>query len=385
MRHATYGLAFTASLFLSACGGGGSGTTPITSATPTGTASQAQSETAISAANSLGEPMKSLAGYNASSSPQSVARGSESLALNTCQAYAGGGSSEFFSPDRNNDPNSTEAAYFYDSACAQPARDIVRLITSTGSSSENVSETTKVFALNNPTPSATRTDAIVLTNARFDPYGYPVAASGFDRVATGSLTVAGSSTTDSGVELVMLPGSGTQSFCGDSAGYNASGIGTLGETFGWQGGVFTTGTRTVNADGSVTWNATHTGSTVKGAVGSIAIATATQNTACPITTPTFTLTGGTTQGSYTIPTVATYQGGLLVNLQISNATLANGTTLNVTTNGTASPTSNLFITGTIANAGTPIATFNVDAFGDGTLTMTAGGAQYVLTDWHVVK
>jgi hypothetical protein len=332
MRHASYGLALTASLLLAACGGGGggSGTTPVPSAAPSSQTSQTQSENAISATNALGEPMKSLTSYN-------------------------------------------------------PARDIVRVRTSTGSSSETVNETSNVFAPNNGTPTATRTDTIVLTNASFDQYGYPIAASGFDRVATGSMAVSGSSTTDSDVELVMLPGSGTQSFCGDSAGYNATGIASLGETFGWQGGVFTTGTRTVNGDGSVTWNATHSGSTVKGAIGSLSIATGTQNTACPITTPMFTLSGGTTQGAYTIPTVATYQGGLLVDLQIANATLANGTTLNVTTNTSVSPTSNLFITGSIASGGTQVATFNVDAFGDGTLTVTSGGAQYVVTDWHVVK
>ena len=97
MRHATYGLALTASLLLTACGGGSSGssTTPLTSSTPgsqSGTTSQSQSESAISATNALGEPMKSLTSYNNSSSPQSVARGTESLKLNTCQTYSGGGS-----------------------------------------------------------------------------------------------------------------------------------------------------------------------------------------------------------------------------------------------------------------------------------------------------
>ena len=76
---------------------------------------------------------------------------------------------------------------------------------------------------------------------------------------------------------------------------------------------------------------------------------------------------------------------MLVNLQVTNATLANGTTLNVTTNTSVSPTSNLFITGTVASSGAQVASFNVDAFGDGTLTVSSSGAQYVVTDWHVVK
>ena len=117
----------------------------------------------------------------------------------------------------------------------------------------------------------------------------------------------------------------------------------------------------------------------------LAISAGTQNTACPIATPMFTLTGGTSTGTYTIPTVATFKSGLLTGLTINNAGLANGTTLSVTTNAGVSPTSGNFISGVIANGGTQVATFNVDAFGDGTLTMSAGGSQYVIVDWHVVK
>jgi hypothetical protein len=99
----------------------------------------------------------------------------------------------------------------------------------------------------------------------------------------------------------------------------------------------------------------------------------------------FTLAGGTSLGAYSIPTIATYKSGLLIGLTISNATLAGGLALNVTTNTSVSPTSPQFISGTVASGSTPLATFNVDAFGDGTLTMSAGGTQYVITDWHVVK
>jgi len=135
----------------------------------------------------------------------------------------------------------------------------------------------------------------------------------------------------------------------------------------------------------VTWNATHSGSTSKGAIGALSIVTGSQNTSCPITTPKFTLAGGTVVGSYTIPTVATYKLGLLVNLSVTGATLANGNTLNITTNGGVAPTSSLFITGIIGNGSNPIATLNVNAFGDGTLTMAPGGTVYTVTDWHVVK
>lgn len=385
MHHATPGLALAAALALAGCGGGGSSATPTTVPSGASGATQSQSENAIATTNAVGEPMKSLTSFNSASSPQAEARTTQSLALNTCVAYAAGGSYEFFSPDKNGDPNSTEAVYSYDGACAQPARDVVRVWSSTGASSESVTETTKIFAPGNGTPSATRTDTIKVASATFDQYGYPVPATGFDRVATGNLAVAGANTINADFELVMLPGTASSgSFCGDAAGYNVTGIAALGETFGWQG-VTSAGTRTVNADGSVTWTATHAGSTSKGAVGSLSIATGTPNTGCPIASPLFSLAGGTSGGSYSIPTVATYKAGLLIGLTIANASLANGTTLNVTANTNVSPTSNLFISGTIANGTTQVATFAVDAFGDGTLTMSAGGTPYVITDWHVVR
>jgi hypothetical protein len=386
MRTISLGLALTAALIVAGCGGGGS-TPAAPSSSGSGSGATTMSETAVSTTNAVGAPMNSLSDYNnATSSLQSVARSTQSITLNTCQTTAAGGSSEFFSPDKNGDPNSTEQQYFYDSACSSLARDIVRIWTSTGTSSETVNRTAKIYAAGNGTAIATRTDAETLVNATFDQYGFAIPADGFARSNAGMLQYSGTNSVASDDELVIgaLSGGG-ESFCGDSAGYNVNGIPSLGETFGWQGGVFSGGTRVVNGDGSVTWTATHAGSTAKGAIGALSISVGTQNTACPVTTPQFTLAGGTSLGTYSIPTTATYKSGLLIGLTIANATLANGTTLSVTTNTGVSPMSNLFITGIISSAGASVATFTVDAFGDGTLTMSAGGTQYVVTDWHVVK
>ncbi len=386
MRTISLGLALTAALIVTGCGGGGS-TPAAPSSSGTGSGSTTMSETAVSTTNAVGTPMNSLSDYNnASSSLQSVARSTQSITLNTCETTSSGGSYEFFAPDKNGDPNSTEQQYFYDSACSSLARDIVRIWTSTGTSSETVNRTAKIYAAGNGTSIATRTDAETLRNATFDQYGFAIPADGFARSNAGTLQYSGTNAVASDDELVMsaLSGAG-ESFCGDSAGYNVNGVAALGETFGWQGGVFSGGTRVVNGDGSVTWTAAHAGSTAKGAIGSFSIGVGTQNTACPITTPMFTLAGGTSLGSYNIPTTATYKSGLLIGLTIANATLANGTTLNVTTNTGVSPMSDLFITGVISSAGASVATFTVNAFGDGTLTMSAGGTQYVITDWHVVK
>lgn len=392
MRSATLGFALAAALIVTGCSGGGSSSsTPSApssgSNTGTSSATQTQSENAISAANAVGDPVKSLTTYNSATSGLSAdARSPQSVTLGTCQTNPSGGSFEFFSPDKNNDPNSTEQQYFYDASCTQLARDETRIWTSTSSSSETVTHTTKIYALGNTTPSAVRTDNATILNATFGQYGFPNTNNGFDRAETDTLNIAGSNTIDAGYEIVLLPVSGgSQSFCSDSAGYNATGFQNLNETLGWQGGVFSTGTRTVNGDGSVTWNATHAGSASKGSIGSLSLGVSSENTACPISKPMFTLSGGTALGSYSIPTVATYKSGLLIGLTITNATLSSGNTLNVTTNGNVSPMSNLFITGTLTNGTTQLATFSVDAFGDGTLTITSSGAQYVITDWNVVK
>ena len=378
-------LTLAATLAFAGCGGGGgSSTTPpvtVGGSTQQQQSSTTQSEDAVNAANALGTPVKSFTSFDNSITAQSTMnRSAQSIKLGTCTNGV-----EFFAPDKNNDPSSTEKQYFYDSACTELARDTVRIYTMNGTS-ETVNRTESIYAIGNSTPSAVRTDSVAFANATFGTYGYPVPVDGFAESATGTLNIAGSRTMASDEELVMMPASnGTNAFCSDSAGYNATGIQSLGETFGWQGGVLNGGTRTINADGSVTWQATHAGSTSKGAIGSLSILAGTPNTTCPITTPQYTLSGGTSTGAYTIPMTVTYKSGLLENLTITNATLANGDTLNVSTNSNVLPTSSTFVTGTLSNGGTQIATFAVDAFGDGTLTVTKSGAQFVITDWHVVK
>jgi hypothetical protein len=145
------------------------------------------------------------------------------------------------------------------------------------------------------------------------------------------------------------------------------------------------GTRTVNSDGSITWNFTHAGSTYTGPIGGLSIQAGVQNTNCPITTPMFTLAGGTQKGSFNLPVQATFNAGILTNLTVSNGTLANGDALNVSTNSGVSPSDEHFISGTLAKSGTTIANFNVNAFGDGTLVVAASGKAYDIEDWHVVK
>jgi|GEM_PF-964909 len=382
-----------ATVALAACSGGGSGgSLPSGSGGGgTGTTTQSTNEQAVAATNGVGTPVKNFASYEASisTSTSSAAASNVRFATTASAATASGACKsgvEFFSPDTAGDSNSTETKLFYDLACTDLARDTVRIYTASSSTAETVSRTEMLYAMNNGTPIATRTSTEAIAGATFDSFGFPITADGFTRSATSQLAIAGSKTISSGDELVMqAAASGTNGFCDDSAGFNVTGSTTLGETFGWAGGVLAGGTRTVNSDGSVTWTATHAGTGYKAPIGGLSLAVGTLNTSCPIATPAFTLAGGTSDGTYSIPVVATFKSGILQSLTVTNATLSNGNTLSISTTPGALPSSSSFITGTISQSGTQVATFSVDAFGDGVLTVTKTGAQFVITDWHVVK
>ncbi|MBV8148033.1 MAG: hypothetical protein JO092_02945, partial [Candidatus Eremiobacteraeota bacterium] len=85
-----------------------------------------------------------------------------------------------------------------------------------------------------------------------------------------------------------------------------------------------------------------------------------------------------------IPLVVMFRHGMLTYLSVRHATLPNGDTLNVRTTGGRRGQRN-YIDGSLRNGGTPIATFAVNAFGDGELTITSTGAEYRIIDWIVVK
>jgi hypothetical protein len=376
---------------LTGCGGGGAAggnsTLPPASGGSTMQSAQTQTEDAIDTANDVGTPMKDFASYD--SDTTSPAQGTLLRTQGAVRETAGDGTCsngvEFFAPDKNGDANSTERIDFYDNGCTAMARDAVRIYSSSGANSETVQRTVSLYALNSTSASAVRSETVNYINATFDKFGYPVLAGGFARTHTGELSVSGVKTIDGDGELVVEPSSGSAStFCSDSAGFNATGDASLNETFGWAG-VMPSGTRTLNSDGSVTWQTTHTGSTYTSAIGGLSIQAGVQNASCPISTPMFTLAGGTVKGQYNLPITATYDHGILTNLTIQNASLTNGDTLNVQTNSGVSPGDPHFISGTLAKSGSTIASFNVDAFGDGVLVVASTGKQYQIEDWHVVK
>ena len=385
MRTSTF-VTLAAALALAGCGGGSqlAGTLPGGGGNPGGGGGgSATSDVAVSSFNALGTPVKSVSDDSNTLAPKAGSGGQNSFVpTNGCDAGV-----ELLAPDRNGDPNSTEAEYFYDTACTQLAHDAVRIFKATGSGSESIGTTTKMYAKGNGSVIAQRSDAATIENATFDQYGFPLPASGFERQRTGTLDISGVKSVDSAGEFVMLPSSGsTNTVCSDTAGFNATGIPALDETFGWAGGDLPGGTRVANSSGSVTWAGTHSGTVYKASIGGLAIVTGTPNGTCPIETPMFTLNGGTALGGYTIPLSVTFDAlGELTNLTVTNAQLASGATLNVVTNASIPPATVGFVSGTIARDGKQIATFQTDAFGDGTLTVTATGRQFVVTDWHVIR
>ena len=382
--------ALLAATTLTACGGAGGASGSLTPPAGGGSTASVQSQTedSINTANAVGAPVSDVSSYNESMSSPLQSNGrivTDAVTIKTLGDGTCNNGIEFFSPDKKGDANSTERIVFYDNGCTQMQSDAVRIFTSTGANSETVQRTVSRYALSGTTPSSVRSETVNFSNATFDQFGYPIYKNGFDRTHTGELDVNGVKTIDGDGEIVVQPFSGSSStYCSDSAGFNATGNASLSETFGWAG-LIAGGTRTINSDGSISWNFTHTGTTYTGPIGGLSIQAGVQNTSCPIATPMFTLAGGTAKGSFNLPVQATYNNGVLSNLTITNGALANGDTLNVVTNSGVSPADEHFISGTLAKSGSTIANFNVNAFGDGTLVVAASGKAYPIEDWHVVK
>jgi hypothetical protein len=378
--------AMLAALLLSGCGGGTSSGSNIPSANQPSLSQPQSSEEGIAATNAAGVSAKSLTDFNTDTvspivSTQTDVRGISSAGSGVCH-----NGQEFWAPDKNGTTNSTETQYFYDSACTQLARDMVRVYTPIGTNAETLSRTTTLYPSGSASASAVRTDSVVILNAQFNAFGFPLAATGYSRSVTGELNLAGVKTIVSDNEIVMAPASGAvNAFCGDSAGYNATGFAALNATLGWNS-VLSGATRTVHSDGSITYAMTHAGTAFSGPIGSLSIAPGAQNSACPISKPMFTLAGGTALGSYNYPVVVTYMGGIIQNFSITNGQAANGDTINASTNTSLPPTNPQYITATITNpSAVTVATIAVDAFGDGSVTIVSSGKQFTITDWHVVK
>lgn len=169
-------------------------------------------------------------------------------------------------------------------------------------------------------------------------------------------------------------------YCQSSAGYSLNGIPSLDATFGWAGGAVSGGRTSGGRDATV-WSANASGAVVQSPIGGLSVSRTGAATNCPITAPAFVLHGGTSENAFSLPISMAFKHGRLANLIVVNGRFANGESLEVTTASNRQP---LEVNGVIARGRTRVATLRTDASGNGTLTITSTGAQYIVADWIVV-
>lgn len=197
------------------------------------------------------------------------------------------------------------------------------------------------------------------------------------------LSGAGDKRVISGSDLVMQPGfGGVTDFCQSSAGYSVTGIPSLDVTFGWESGAFSGGFRAADSRGFATWSAHAGGEIVQGGIGALSIRRSAGSASCPMTSPAFTVAGADVSNAFSIPITLTFHRGELSNLNVAHATFANGESLDAST---AAARRSVETSGIVRKGRTQVAGFQANALGDGILTITSTGAQYVINDWIVVS
>jgi hypothetical protein len=289
-----------------------------------------------------------------------------------------------FAPDRNGDPNSDETLHFYDGRCRWIARDVVRHYAGAGPNDQTIRESVWLFPLGSSTPMAGRSETLKISSATFPASGRAPLRDGFRLIGSSRLSSAGKQIA-SNSEVVMLPGQGTVTdYCQASAGYSISGIPSLDETFGWQSAAFSGVARATDGQGFATWSATENGDTAQGPIGSLSIAQRAVNAACPMTASTFSLGGAAAKNAFSMPIILTFHRGTLLSLTVANAKMLDGETFDATTATGRQPSDRAYVSGTVKGSHAQIATFHTDAFGDGALTITSTGAQYIIADWIVI-
>ncbi|MDQ2864778.1 MAG: hypothetical protein M3R51_00990 [Candidatus Eremiobacteraeota bacterium] len=390
-----------AGLLLAACGGGSNGggiaPTSFPSSTPTLGPSNPPSQSppptpspvpsglaiadSIAGANGVGSQIANTTIFAGSPTGGSGSGG-------VCNVLPNGGSTLFYRPDRNNDANSLQTRTFFDSACQQLQSDAVRIFHPQTPNTETVNLTTTI------NPSAGATSGIITlnqtlsySNTTFDINGFPNFTTGYNLSARTQTLIDHVDTIDSADEILSEAQNGAVvPFCSNAVGYKATGS-LSGQTYAWSGQTDpTNGSRTTNTDGSVTVSEVHLGTPYNGSVGAFTIVAGTPNQTCPIGTPEFTLSGGTASASYRLPISMTFLNGTITNVTVMNATFSANLTLNVVTSKTLPPSDPNFIVGTMKDShGTTVSTFNVNAAGKGSLTITLNSSNpYAIQNFRVL-
>ncbi len=264
-------------------------------------------------------------------------------------------------------------AYYYDARCRSLAVQIVRTTSQTSPGSATMLESASFFGRGHTTPLAVRSDASEVSRTRAN-HALTVRTSG-------QLSTTGGARFLSGSEVTMLPSLGNVAeFCLSSAGYAMSGIPSLDETFGWDESTLADGARTTGWQGLARWFATVNGDVVRAPIGTLTLSGGAGHQSCPMDSPAFALAGAVAHDAFSMPISVTFARGALQSVSVYDAKFSQGESLNVET---LSVHGAPYVDGAIERANSQIGSFRVDAFGNGTLTITSTGAQYVVTDWLV--
>jgi hypothetical protein len=292
---------------------------------------------------------------------------------------------DFSAPDRYRDPRSDETLLYYDGRCHDLARDVMRRASPSGPNSETIRESEALFFPGSSAEVASRSETLRISDATFGRNGPSPLRAGLELATSSRLGTASGKQIAFDSAVVMLPSQGNVTdYCEQSAGYSLTGIPSLDTTFGWQTASFSEAARATDGHGMATWSATENGETFQAPIGSLAIAQNAVDPECPMTATEFSVTGtSTARSAFSIPISVTFRRGLLVSISVAHAKVGSET-LDVATATNRPRADGAYVRGVIKGARTEVATFHTDGFGDGTLTITSTGAQYVISDWTVV-
>lgn len=291
----------------------------------------------------------------------------------------------FSTPDRNRDPRSDETQLYYDGHCRYLARDVMRRAAASGAHSETIRESAALFFPGSSAEVASRSETLQIGGATFGRNGPTPSRAGLELSSSSRLATVDGKETAFNSAVVMLPSQGdVTDYCEQSAGYSITGIPSLDVTFGWQTAAFSEVARATDGHGMATWSATENGTVFQAPIGSLVISQNAVNPACPMTASEFSVTSAAAdKSSFSIPISVTFRRGLVVGISVAHARVG-GDTLDVATATYRARTDDGYVRGIIKGDRTQIATFHTDGFGNGTLTITSTGAQYVIRDWIVV-
>jgi hypothetical protein len=353
---------------LAACGGGSGSSVPSTP----GSGTQSQSAVAQAATDaafsnsaaaeadqaSIGSNVGVFALVRSGAAPQSFGN----LPYGQCVpdgSYAG---MILAAPQTNGSTVTYEITYYRDPQCTNKARDIMNAVTVNGLTSYAISRiATNYDASGNQLTQRNSSINVSGTKHSFSAQSSSLLSSG--GVTVGSALDERATTASATPNVDGFTGDGARLTNGASASYGASHA------------VGTGATKTLNADGSVTYAFSTSDTLYMGATGALAIA--------PSTFPgPFSITPGSDAlGTGNLTWNETFDAnGLPTNIAVTG-TLAQGATIAVTTS--SGPP--IAFNGTVTSAsGTSLATFVVDQYGNGSVSF-ADGSKRTIYDWHAFK